>query len=75
MPKLGQRTTEEMSDLCGQCHRTWLQIAADGPHDVNNVRFQPCAICHMPKYEIPGSHNLFSDHRIRVVKPGEPYPG
>jgi len=140
MSKLGKLTTEEMSDFCGQCHRTWSQIATDGPHDVNNVRFQPyrltnskcydsadlrirctachdphhevertpalydarclachaagqrasagarrpkpcpkatkdCVTCHMPKYEIPGSHNLFSDHQIRVVKPGEPYPG
>jgi len=140
MSKLGKLTTEEMSDFCGQCHRTWSQIATDGPHDVNNVRFQPyrltnskcydsadlrirctachdphhevertpalydarclachaagqrasagarrtkpcpkagkdCVTCHMPKYEIPGSHNLFSDHQIRVVKPAEPYPG
>lgn len=33
-----------------------------------------CASCHMPKYEIPGSHHKFSDHQIRVVKPGEAYP-
>jgi hypothetical protein len=136
MRKLGALTTEEMSDFCGQCHRTWSLIAMDGPHDVNNVRFQPyrltnsrcydsadarircvachnphreveskpglydtkclachgsstvrpkaakvcprasenCVTCHMPKYEIPGSHNLFSDHWIRVVKQGEGYP-
>jgi hypothetical protein len=136
MRKLGALTTEEMSDFCGQCHRTWSKIAMDGPHDLNNVRFQPyrltnskcydaadarircvachdphrevehnaafydakclachgalaprpaaakvcrtaaekCVSCHMPKYEIPGSHNLFSDHWIRVVKAGEAYP-
>jgi hypothetical protein len=28
----------------------------------------------MPKYEIPGSHMVFSDHRIRVVRPNETYP-
>jgi hypothetical protein len=33
-----------------------------------------CAECHMPKYELPGAHFKFTDHRIRVVKPGEPYP-
>jgi mono/diheme cytochrome c family protein len=33
-----------------------------------------CASCHMPNYEIPGAHHKFSDHWIRVVKPGEPYP-
>ncbi|HXI41167.1 MAG TPA: multiheme c-type cytochrome [Bryobacteraceae bacterium] len=136
MRKLGALTTEEMSDFCGQCHRTWSQIAMDGPHNLNNVRFQPyrltnskcydasdtrircvachdphrevdhnaafydakclachgavaarpaaakvcrtatekCVTCHMPKYEVPGSHNLFSDHWIRVVKAGEAYP-
>lgn len=33
-----------------------------------------CASCHMPKYEIPGAHHKFSDHWIRIVKPGETYP-
>jgi len=33
-----------------------------------------CAVCHMPKIELPGSHYKFSDHLIRVVKPGESYP-
>ena len=33
-----------------------------------------CASCHMPQYEIPGSHHKFTDHQIRVVKPGEAYP-
>lgn len=135
MPRLGKFTTEEMSDFCGQCHRTWSQIAMKGPRDINNVRFQPyrltnsrcydvadpriscvachdphrevehgavfydakctachgavvdernakscpkatanCVSCHMPKLEIPGSHNVFTDHQIRIVKPAEPYP-
>lgn len=34
-----------------------------------------CGSCHMPQYEIPGSHTKFTDHDIRVVKPAEPYPG
>jgi hypothetical protein len=29
----------------------------------------------MPKIELPGAHFKFSDHRIRVVKPDERYPG
>ncbi len=33
-----------------------------------------CVSCHMPQYEIPGAHHKFSDHWIRVVKPGETYP-
>jgi hypothetical protein len=33
-----------------------------------------CALCHMPRYEMPGSHFTFTDHFIRIVKPGEQYP-
>jgi hypothetical protein len=128
--KLGQLTTEEESDSCGRCHRTWSDIAPNGPRGVGNVRFQPyriansrcydatdrriactachdphgplvkrstsydrnctachsagaktcpkakseCVSCHMPAYEIPGSHHLFTDHQIRIVRPSEPYP-
>ena len=39
--KLTALSTEELSDFCGTCHRTWSQIAASGPHGVANVRFQP----------------------------------
>jgi hypothetical protein len=35
---------------------------------------QNCASCHMPEYEIPGSHFKFTDHQIRAVRPGEAYP-
>jgi hypothetical protein len=134
--RLSQLTTEEMAEFCGQCHRTWVQIASQGPQDINNVRFQPyrltnskcydptdrriqctachdphaevvseasfydsrclachssptggkagakvcrtasanCASCHLPKIRIPEAHNAFTDHWIRIVKPGEPYP-
>jgi hypothetical protein len=135
-PKLSQLDSEDMSSFCGQCHRTWEEIAANGPHNVNNVRFQPyrlalskcyesspldqrirctachdphkdvvrdagfydakcqschasgdgtreikacpkaqakCVTCHMPKVELPEAHFRFTDHRIRVVRSGEPY--
>ena len=133
---LSKLSTEEMSNFCGQCHRTWSQIASSGPQGVANVRFQPyrltnskcydvddarirctachdphqalatspayydakcqachaavtktaaapkrcpvaatgCTTCHMPKIEIPGSHHLFTDHHIRVVRKKDAYP-
>lgn len=138
MRKLSQMSTEETSEFCGQCHRTWSQIATNGPTGINNVRFQPyrltnskcydvddprirctachdphqevvsnpasydakclachalkghaaakasakacpvasanCSTCHMPRLELPGSHNLFTDHQIRIVKKDERYP-
>ncbi len=140
--KLHDLSTEELSDFCGGCHRTWSKIALSGPHGIPNVRFQPyrltnskcydsadprirctachdvhqdlqrdaaaydakclachtaakgaaqvaasvpqqkacpvarknCTTCHMPKYELPGAHYQFTDHTIRVVKAGAPYP-
>lgn len=38
------------------------------------VEAKNCASCHMPKVELPGAHFKFTDHRIRVARPGDPYP-
>jgi hypothetical protein len=38
------------------------------------VKGQDCVGCHMPKFGLPGSHFDFTDHRIRVDKPGTPFP-
>ena len=51
MKSLSGLSTEELSDFCGQCHRTWAQIAADGPHDINNVRFQPYRLANSKCYD------------------------
>jgi len=127
-------STDDISNFCGHCHRTWAQIAAQAKPSIANVRFQPyrltesqcydpydkrisclachdphkevdavstdytakclachgggkpgakscpvshtnCVSCHMPKLDLPGAHFRFTDHRIRILKPGEPYPG
>ncbi|HYM05883.1 MAG TPA: hypothetical protein VEU11_04930 [Terriglobales bacterium] len=136
--RLSQLSLEEQSDFCGACHRTWQEVSANGPHDINNLRFQPyrlatsncynssagdkriscvachdphqnvvksaefydakcqdchqpgntsplakrcsvaqhgCVGCHMPKVDFPGGHFQFTDHRIRVLRPGSGYPG
>jgi predicted CXXCH cytochrome family protein len=129
-----QMAAEEVSDFCGQCHRTWAEIVAQTNLGIAAIRFQPyrlagskcydvddprisclachdphrevnanlldydgkclachgggkagakncpvakqgCVTCHMPKLELPGAHFKFSDHRIRTVKPNEPFPG
>jgi hypothetical protein len=134
MPKLSELSTEEMSDRCGACHRTWAQVQTSNIRGLANVRFQPyrltnsrcydaadprircaachdvhaelarapksydgkclachtstqntkvkvchtansdCTTCHMPKFELPGSHYKFTDHQIRIVKANETYP-
>jgi len=33
-----------------------------------------CVTCHMPKVNVDVMHSNFTDHRIRVVRKGEPYP-
>lgn len=33
-----------------------------------------CASCHMSRIDLPGAHFKFTDHRIRVVREGEPFP-
>ncbi len=38
------------------------------------VSKQQCTTCHMPKIELPGAHGKFTDHWIRIVKPGQPTP-
>jgi len=38
------------------------------------VSSKHCVSCHMPKYNSPQMHSSFTDHDIRIVRPGEPYP-
>src|SRR5947209_6524178 len=38
------------------------------------VAAKQCATCHMPKVELPEMHYKFTDHWIRVVRPGEAVP-
>jgi hypothetical protein len=51
MTKLAGRTAEEMAELCGRCHRTWSQIALNGPRGVLNVRFQPYRLANSKCYD------------------------
>jgi len=119
MKDLSKLSTEQISSFCGQCHRTWEDVAARGKLDITDIRFQPyrltgskcydaddprisclachdphheldsnpadydsrcqachgsgkpgarackvatgrCALCHMPKIELPGAHHKFS---------------
>jgi hypothetical protein len=55
---------------CMACHGGGKAAAKHCP-----ISKDRCVTCHMPKIELPGSHYKFSDHRIRIVKPNEPFPG
>ena len=144
-PDLKKLVSEDVSNFCGQCHRTWDTVVRGRMLGEVNVRFQPyrlanskcydgtdprisciachdphkdlvrqsasydsnclachgtssgsvaalisstsrapaktcpvakanCASCHMPKVKPAGGHITFTDHQIRIVKAGEPYP-
>jgi hypothetical protein len=66
MRKLAAMTTEEMSDFCGQCHRTWSDIAAHGPRGIQNIRFQPHRLAGSKCYDA-------ADNRIRCTACHDPH--
>lgn len=43
--------TEDMSNFCGSCHRTWEQVALMGLRGINNVRFQPYRLTNSKCYD------------------------
>lgn len=55
MPKLSSFSTEQTSAFCGQCHRTWEEIAASGQMGVVNVRFQPYRLTNSKCYDTDDS--------------------
>ena len=66
MARLGGLSAEEMSELCGRCHRTWSQIATQGPLGVNNVRFQPYRLANSKCYDA-------TDARMRCTACHDPH--
>ena len=55
---------------CVACHAPNANARAK----VCPVSKEDCVRCHMPKYEIPDTHHKFTDHEIRIVRAGSPYP-
>ena len=62
---------------CLACH----EISVAQARVASLARAHPCPVakvncvsCHMPKVSLPGGHMAFTDHQIRIVRSGEPYP-
>lgn len=51
MDSLRAFSTEQTSNFCGQCHRTWEEIAASGRLGVLTVRFQPYRLTNSKCYD------------------------
>ncbi len=64
--KLTKMSTEQTSDFCGQCHRTWQQVSLSGTLGVNNVRFQPYRLTNSKCYD-------GADRRIGCVACHDPH--
>lgn len=59
---------------CLSCHVQAAAASTAGPKPTKDhpgracpVARESCVTCHMPKYEAPGMHHEFTDHRIRIV--------
>jgi hypothetical protein len=59
---------------CAACHDTALNRTKANAPPHCPVGKQNCVTCHMPQVSVAGAHAHFTDHRIRVLKPNEPYP-
>ena len=66
MNDLRSYSSEQMSNFCGQCHRTWDQIAASGIRGIVNVRFQPYRLTNSKCYDA-------DDSRIRCTSCHDPH--
>jgi hypothetical protein len=70
---------EETGDYDIQCLSCHISAAgapssAAQPGKPCPVANQNCVRCHMDQVEVPGSHASYTDHRIRIIRSGEPYP-
>jgi hypothetical protein len=66
MTSLRNLTSEETSNFCGQCHRTWSEISESGIIGVQNVRFQPYRLTNSKCYDA-------DDRRIRCTSCHDPH--
>jgi hypothetical protein len=61
---------------CLACHVVELTKKTPNDHPGKRcpVAKKNCVTCHMPRVDLPIMHAPFTDHRIRIVKRGAPYP-
>jgi len=65
-PKLGHMATEDVSDFCGQCHRTWGEVVRRRAFGLADVRFQPYRLAKSRCYD-------GSDPRISCIACHDPH--
>ncbi len=57
------------------------EVESQGPRKAQGLAAKSCPVgrelcvsCHMPKIAVASAHFEFTDHRIRIVRKGQPYP-
>jgi len=66
MKDLRKMSSEDTSNFCGQCHRTWDEIAGSGTLGIVNIRFQPYRLTNSKCYDS-------DDARIRCTACHDPH--
>lgn len=69
-----QQDAAQYDAKCLACHATKDRSATSGTEAACPVASKDCVSCHMPKIEVQAAHFKFTDHYIRVAKPGEKFP-
>lgn len=71
-----QTNTAAYDHACLKCHVASVREkpTADHPGAACPVATKNCASCHMQKVYVPEMKDYFTDHRIRIVRAGEPFP-
>jgi len=61
---------------CLSCHLAAANSkpSSDHPGAACPVSTKACVTCHMPRVQVPDAHFKFTDHRIRIVRAGSPFP-
>jgi cytochrome c554/c'-like protein len=59
---------------CLSCHASSVNSRAGTTAKPCHTSTRRCSTCHMPKTELAGAHAQFTDHFIRIVRSGAPYP-
>jgi hypothetical protein len=74
--KLVRGSPSAYDSKCLACHAPLLAASTSGQvhGKVCPVAKSNCTSCHMPKVALPNGLLHFSDHQIRIVKDGEPFP-
>ncbi len=68
------RNDASYDSKCLACHAPNARPTSTGKAKSCPTATSGCVSCHMPKVTLPGGYLHFTDHQIRIVKTGEPFP-